>query len=122
MVWLQVQKTFIYLKDESMIIVVSEGDEYSTVELAKLAKEKFPALEIKTLILGHLQRGGSPTAFDRLLSSRFGLLAVQSLAKGKSGFATGIINGQVQLIEIEKVEKHLNYIKPHLLEMLDYFC
>jgi 6-phosphofructokinase 1 len=105
-----------------MIIVVSEGDEYNTVELAKLAKEKFPALEIKTLILGHLQRGGSPTAFDRLLSSRFGLLAVQSLGKGKSGFATGIINGQVQLIEIEKVEKHLNYIKPHLLEMLDYFC
>jgi 6-phosphofructokinase 1 len=109
-------------KDESMIIVVSEGDEYNTVELAKLAKEKFPALEIKTLILGHLQRGGSPTAFDRLLSSRFGLLAVQSLGEGKSGFATGIINGQVQLIEIEKVEKHLNYIKPHLLEMLDYFC
>lgn len=109
-------------KDESLIIVVSEGDEFNTIDLAKMAKSKFPNVEIKTLILGHLQRGGSPTAFDRLLSSRFGILAVQSIQSGKSGFATCIVNGQVQLIEIEKVNKHLNYLKPHLLEMMDFFC
>ncbi|MBX7226902.1 MAG: 6-phosphofructokinase [Chitinophagales bacterium] len=108
--------------DESMIIVVSEGDEYDTFELAKQAKDNFPELEIKTLILGHLQRGGSPTAFDRLLASRFGLAAVKTLVEGKSGLATGIINGQVQMIALQKVEKHLNYVKPHLLELMDALC
>ena len=108
--------------NESMIIVVSEGDEYDTFELANRAKSNFPELEIKTLILGHLQRGGSPTAFDRLLASRFGLTAVKALVEGESGLATGILNGQVQLIPLQKVEKHLNYVKPHLLELMHFLC
>jgi len=75
------------------IIIVAEGV-MSGNELAKLIKEK-TGKETRVSVLGHIQRGGSPTARDRVLASQFGAHAVELLMEGKSGRAVGIRNHQV---------------------------
>ncbi len=79
------------------IIMVSEGNTLGdTYEIAQAVKEKYPHWESKITILGHLQRGGSPTCTDRVLASRLGVAAVESLLDGISGKAIGIVNNQLQ--------------------------
>lgn len=75
------------------IIIVAEGV-MSGSELAKLLKEKM-GIETRVSVLGHIQRGGVPTARDRVLASRFGALAVELLMQGKAGRAVGIRNHQL---------------------------
>lgn len=77
----------------SYIVVVAEGDESGGAQaLAAQAKEKFPDLYTGVTILGHIQRGGSPTCFDRNLATRLGLYAVQALLEGHSGWMVGEVN------------------------------
>lgn len=75
------------------IIIVAEGVMAGS-ELAKLLKDK-AGIETRVSVLGHMQRGGSPTARDRVLASRFGAHAVELLMEGKSGRAVGIRNHQL---------------------------
>ncbi len=75
------------------IIVVAEGDEQGgALELAKKLNKKFPEIKIKTTILGHVQRGGSPTARDRVRASILGSKAVEALLKGRKNETIGIID------------------------------
>lgn len=75
------------------IIIVSEGNKMGSIyEIAEMVKRKYPHWESKITILGHLQRGGSPTCADRVLASRLGVAAVESLLDGRSGEAIGIVN------------------------------
>ena len=77
----------------SHIIVVAEGDEEgSATEIAARVKRSLPHLDIKVTNIGHVQRGGSPTAADRVLASRLGLGALEGLLAGMSNVAAGIIN------------------------------
>lgn len=75
------------------IIIVAEGV-MSGSELAKLIKDRI-GIETRVSVLGHIQRGGTPTARDRVLASRFGALAVELLMEGKAGRAVGIRNHQL---------------------------
>jgi 6-phosphofructokinase 1 len=75
------------------IIVVAEGVG-SASDIAKLLKEK-ANIETRVTVLGHIQRGGSPTAFDRVLASRLGAEAVDLLLKGEAGRMVGIQNNQI---------------------------
>jgi 6-phosphofructokinase 1 len=78
------------------LIIVSEGNTLgSTMEIAEKVREKFPHLESKVTILGHLQRGGAPTCADRNLSSQLGVAAVEALLAGRSDEMVGLINGQL---------------------------
>ena len=80
----------------SSIIVVAEGDEEGgATETAAKVKEHFPNGDIKVTVLGHLQRGGSPTATDRILASRMGVAAVEGLIAGKKNVMAGIINNEI---------------------------
>ena len=82
----------------SSIIVVAEGDELGSAEtIMNLVKEKIqdPSKDFKVTTLGHIQRGGKPTARDRVLASRCGMAAVEGLLNGKTNCMAGIINGQV---------------------------
>ena len=74
----------------SSIVVVAEGDKTgkNVFELSKRVEDKFPDYEIKVSVLGHMQRGGSPTCFDRVLGTRMGVKAVETLIKGESSSAT----------------------------------
>lgn len=84
------------------IVIVAEGVG-SGEEVVKAIKERQPSLEPRATVLGHIQRGGSPTPFDRNLASRLGDFAVRKLIEGESNKACGMIGGEMILTDIEKV-------------------
>ncbi|WP_408011723.1 6-phosphofructokinase [Pseudalkalibacillus sp. A8] len=91
------------------IIVVAEGVG-SGVDIANQIKES-TNYETRVTVLGHIQRGGSPTAFDRVLASRLGARAVQMLIAGEAGKAVGIQNNQIVTHDINEVLSH-----PHKID------
>jgi 6-phosphofructokinase 1 len=100
------------------IVVVAEGDEGGgAAAISKQLKEKYPDLDVKTTILGHIQRGGSPTAADRVLSSRLGHSAVEALMAGKSQIALGIVSNEVNETPIEEAITKAKHFNPALIRM-----
>ncbi len=83
-------------KKTSNIVVVAEGNRLGTpYELADALKKHNPDLDVKVTILGHIQRGGSPSMLDRVNASRLGVAAVEALLNGKSDVMVGIVSGQL---------------------------
>ncbi len=102
----------------SSIVVVAEGDELGgAIEIANQVKEEFTQYETKVTILGHLQRGGSPTCYDRVLASRLGLASVEALLKGKSGFMVGVIDSKIAYTPLSEAIKHNNSINEDLIRL-----
>lgn len=97
------------------IIVIAEGV-MSGIDFAKQIEEK-SGLETRVTVLGHIQRGGSPTAFDRVLASRFGAEAIELISKNKSGYMVGINNNKIVSISIEKALAMEHYIDLSLYEL-----
>ena len=92
------------------LVMVAEGNKNGgAIELAKQVEERFPHFDIKVTVIGHLQRGGSPTAFDRILASQVGFYAVEGLLEGRSGVMVGIKNGKVNYVPFEDA---INKTKP----------
>lgn len=81
----------------SSIVVVAEGDEEGNAQIiAKKIKESINRdLDIRVTTLGHIQRGGIPTAFDRILASRLGLGALEGLLRGEKNVMAGVVNNQL---------------------------
>ena len=80
----------------SFIIVVAEGDEEgNATEIAAKVKEVIPQMDARVTILGHVQRGGSPTAADRLLASQIGIACVEGLLNGKKDVMAGFVNSKL---------------------------
>ncbi|MEP7167852.1 MAG: ATP-dependent 6-phosphofructokinase, partial [Bacteroidota bacterium] len=93
-------------KNKSTIVIVAEGDEAGgAIKIAEAIKEKIPGYDARVTILGHLQRGGSPTCFDRILASKFGVSAVEALLAGESNKMTGIINNKITFTSLENAVK-----------------
>lgn len=83
-------------KKTSSIIVVAEGDEQgSALSIAERVKVETPKMDIRVTSLGHIQRGGGPTAFDRILASRLGLAAVEGLMNGEKNVMVGVIDNKI---------------------------
>ncbi|ATA90218.1 6-phosphofructokinase [Capnocytophaga stomatis] len=91
----------------SNIIVVAEGDKTgkNIFELKDYVEKKHPEYDIRVAILGHMQRGGAPSCYDRVLASRMGVKAVETLLEGKSNFMVGINNDKIDLTPLEKAIK-----------------
>ena len=89
------------------IVVVAEGAKYNATALAEHFKthKDTTGFEPRVTILGHIQRGGSPSAFDRILATRLGAAAVENLAKGNTGVLVGLIKGVVRAVPLEAVFK-----------------
>lgn len=85
------------------IIVVAEGAKFGAQEIADYLRGKSPGFEVRVTVLGHVQRGGSPTAFDRLLATRMGMRAVQALLAGEFGAMTALRGNRVELVPLEQV-------------------
>lgn len=101
------------------ILVVAEGDDFGGADdVHKRIKERFPDLDIRTAILGHIQRGGSPTCADRVLASRLGYAAVQALREGKTQVMAGIINGEISYTPFKNVVKQNAVISKDMLDMI----
>jgi 6-phosphofructokinase 1 len=101
------------------IIVVAEGDEFGGAnEIAKIVKERLPHIDTKVCILGHIQRGGSPSCLDRLIASRMGYHAVESLLNGRYNVFVGILNNRVNYIPLENVGKKKGKINEEWMKIV----
>ena len=88
------------------LIVVAEGDEFGGAEeVQKVLTQKLPHAEIRICILGHIQRGGSPSCLDRLIASRMGYYAVQCFLEGRKNVFVGIKNDKINYIPLESAVK-----------------
>jgi 6-phosphofructokinase 1 len=104
----------------SKIIIVAEGDEAGgAFEIAEMVKKQLPEYDTRVTILGHIQRGGSPTAMDRVNSSRMGFAAVESLLKGHKNIMVGIADKEIVFTPFEKAVKQKPKMDHDLLRMMD---
>ena len=103
----------------SSIVVVAEGDKTgkNVFDLARQVEEEFPKYEIRVSVLGHMQRGGSPSCFDRVLGTKMGVRAVESLIDGDSGKMIGINNGKIVSTSLKKAIKGETKIDPELIRV-----
>src|SRR5690606_2468616 len=102
----------------SSIIVVAEGEELGNVyDLAKATQEKFPKYDIRVTVLGHIQRGGSPTCQDRVLASRLGVAAVEAILEGKTNLMAGLRSNKIVYTPIEEAIKKHNEIDEELIKV-----
>ncbi len=82
----------------SSIVVVAEGDEEGgAFQIARKVKERSPDYDIRVSVLGHIQRGGTPSVNDRILASRTGVAAVEHLLRGDHDAMVGLVNDNVVL-------------------------
>jgi len=105
----------------SSIVVIAEGDKIgkSVFELKDYIEENMPEYDIRVSVLGHMQRGGAPSCYDRVLASRLGVKALESILEGKSNFMVGIINDKVALTPLEHAIKGHSEIDRELLRVSD---
>lgn len=105
---------------ESMIVIVAEGDDAGgAYEVAEKLKEKCPNYDARVTVLGHIQRGGSPSAVDRVLASQMGNAAVNSLLNNQTNVMVGIINKKVVHTPFEKAIKHHQKLNTELLNLVE---
>ncbi len=106
-------------KSSALVIVTESKDPNGgAMGLAQKMKEEFPDYDVRCSILGHLQRGGSPTAADRILASRTGYAAVEALLQGQRNVLIGIRNDEIVNIPFAKAIKKDKPIDPDLLKVL----
>lgn len=101
------------------MVVVAEGAQYDARALLEhfAARESSGGFEVRATTLGHVVRGGIPTAADRLLATRLGAGAVQQLAAGNSGVLVGLVGGAVTSTPLADIAGRTKPIEPALLEL-----
>ncbi|MBR9855252.1 MAG: 6-phosphofructokinase [Algicola sp.] len=105
----------------SSIVIVAEGDKTgkNVFELKEYVEEHLPIYDVRVSVLGHMQRGGSPTCFDRVLASRMGVKAVESLLEGKSNLMVGIRDTKLVLTPLAEAIKAHTEIDEELIRVSD---
>ncbi len=105
----------------SSILVVAEGDEAGgAFQISKKIKQRTD-YNVRVTVLGHIQRGGSPSALDRIVASQLGSAAVELLLKGKRDAMVGVVNGQVKIHPLDyawKQKKKIDRYLYHLSQIL----
>jgi 6-phosphofructokinase 1 len=108
------------MRKTSNIVIVGEGNKNGNAqELARMIKEMDPSFDTKVCVLGHVQRGGSPSAYDRLLASRLGVASVEALIKGQKGVMVGVSKEKVVFTPLDKAIKEHHVICDELLHVID---
>jgi 6-phosphofructokinase 1 len=102
------------------LIIIAEGNRYGGAhEVARLVKEQFDYYDTKVTVIGHLQRGGSPTCIDRVLASRLGYEAVEALVKGEHGCMVGIKNNQLSYTSFEDAITKTKEVNRDMMRMAE---
>lgn len=103
----------------SSIVVIAEGDKIgkNVFELKDYVEANLPEYDVRVSVLGHMQRGGAPSCFDRVLASRLGVKAVESLIEGKSNYMVGISCDKINLTPLEHATKNHTIIDRELLRV-----
>lgn len=106
----------------SSIVVVAEGDRTTgknVYELKEYVEEHLPIYDVRVCVLGHMQRGGAPTCSDRVLASRMGVKAVESLLEGKTNMMTGIQENEITLTLVSEAIKGKTKLDRELIRISD---
>ncbi len=103
----------------SSIVIVAEGDKTgkNVFELKDYVEENFPDYDVRVSVLGHMQRGGSPSCYDRVLASRMGVRAVEALLEGQTNLMVGVLDNQLILTPINKAIKGHTKIDKELIRV-----
>ncbi|MCR5548341.1 MAG: 6-phosphofructokinase [Bacteroidales bacterium] len=102
----------------SSIVIVSEKDG-GAMHYAERVRKEYPQFDVRVSILGHLQRGGRPSAFDRILASRLGVAAIEALKEGQRNVMIGVKNDEIVYVPITKAVKIDKPIGQELLDVMD---
>ena len=105
----------------SSIVIVAEGDKIgkNVFELKEYVEEHLPIYDVRVSVLGHMQRGGNPTCFDRVLASRMGVRAVEALLEGKTNYMVGIRDSKLILTPISEAIKAHTAVDEELIRVSD---
>lgn len=118
----KILKNMLQEQKRSSLVVVAEGDETGgALHLAENIKDEFSQYDVRVCILGHIQRGGSPSARDRVLASRLGAAAVKVLTEGHSEIMVGVVNNALKITPIRVAvskKKNLDYTLVKLAQLL----
>jgi 6-phosphofructokinase 1 len=108
-------------KKSSSIVIVAEGDKTGGIyDLAKAVQQEVTHYDIKVTVLGHLQRGGAPSSFDRVLGSRMGFAAVNALLAGHNQKMVGLEANHIKLTPLDDALSHHDFkLESDLLQMMD---
>ena len=105
-------------KNSSIVLVSESKKDGGAMHYADRVRKEYPEFDVRVTILGHLQRGGRPSAYDRILASRLGVAAVEALKEGQRNIMIGIKNDQVVYVPISKAVKIDKPIDPELINVL----
>ncbi|TXE20279.1 6-phosphofructokinase [Psychroserpens burtonensis] len=105
----------------SSIVIVAEGDKIgkNVFELKDYVEENMIEYDVRVSVLGHMQRGGSPSCFDRVLASRMGVKAVESLLDGKTNLMVGLLSDKIAVTPLDQAVKGKSEINMELLRVSD---
>ncbi len=107
-------------KKKSSIVIVAEGEKMGgTMTIANKVAEDHPEYDVRVTILGHIQRGGSPSAYDRVLASQLGMEAVKALINGESGIMVGVVNKDIVHVPLRQALKNSKPLSKSLLDLTE---
>ncbi len=121
----QVEKVKQFLSEKgdirkSSIFLVAEGDEEGcAIDISERIKKEFPRFDIRVTILGHIQRGGSPTCYDRVSASRMGVAAVEALLDNKKSMMVGLVHDDISLVPLSKTVKMHKNVSTEFVHLSD---
>lgn len=97
-------------KNSAIVLVAENPETGGAMRLAERVKKEFPQFDARVTILGHIQRGGSPTAIDRIIASRMGESAIEALMEGQRNVMIGLQNGHIVYVPFSKAVSHTKTI------------
>ena len=106
---------------QTCALPISEGDKISggAIKTAKRVRKEHPDYDVRVTILGHIQRGGSPSAYDRISASRMGVAAVKALLEGQSDIMVGMVNDEIVYVPIKMAVKNKKPLSQELFSLID---
>ena len=104
---------------KSCIVIVSESPKCGALYYAERVRKEFPEFDVRVSILGHLQRGGSPSAHDRILASRTGVGAIEAILQGQRNVMVGVRNNEVVYVPFSECIRTDKPFNKKLIRVLD---
>ena len=105
-------------KNSSIVLVSESKKDGGAMHYAERVRKEYPEYDVRVTILGHLQRGGRPSAYDRILASRLGVATVEALKEGQRNIMIGVKNDQIVYVPISKAVKIDKPLDPELINVL----
>jgi len=105
-------------KGSSIVLVASNEGHGGAIHYSEIVENRCPNLDVKVLLLGHLQRGGQPTAHDRIIASRMGAASIEALMKGLRNVMIGIDNDEIVYVPFSRAIKETRQIDRNLMDIL----